>query len=64
MTTYDAIKFYGTQQKLASALGIAQSTVSEWGPYPPALRQLQIQQLTRAKLRAEPDVFSKRRRAA
>jgi DNA-binding transcriptional regulator YdaS (Cro superfamily) len=64
MTTYDAIKHYGTQQKLADALGIAQSTVSEWGAYPPGFRQLQIQHLTRARLRAEPDVFSKRRRAA
>jgi predicted transcriptional regulator len=64
MTTADAIRHYGTQQKLADALGITQSTVSEWGEFPPPLRQLQIQDLTRAKLRAERDVFTKKRRAA
>lgn len=64
MTTDEAVKHYGTQQKLAEALGTRQSTVASWGPYPPALRQLQIQDLTKAKLRAERDIFTKRRRAA
>jgi DNA-binding transcriptional regulator YdaS (Cro superfamily) len=64
MTTDQAIRYFGTQQKLADALGIAQSTVSGWGDFPPPIRQLQLQDLTRARLRAERDVFNMKRRAA
>ena len=58
MTTEDAIKHYGTQTKLADALGIKQGSVSGWGEYPPALRQLQLQQITRGKLKAEPGLLA------
>ena len=57
MTTEEAIKHYGTQQKLADALGIKQGSVSEWKKYPPALRQLQLQTITRGRLRAEPGIL-------
>jgi hypothetical protein len=58
MTTYQAIKHYGTQVELASALGITQASVSEWGDYPPKLRQLQLQQITRGRLKAEPGLLA------
>jgi DNA-binding transcriptional regulator YdaS (Cro superfamily) len=58
MTTYQAIKHYGTQVKLAAALGISQASVSEWGDYPPKLRQLQLQQITRSRLKAEPGLLA------
>ena len=58
MTKDAAIKHYGTQQKLADALGMSQASVSEWGEYPPALRQLQLQQITRGKLKAEPGLLA------
>ena len=58
MTKDEAIKHYGTQQKLADALGLSQSTVAEWGAYPPKLRQLQLQQVTRGRLKAEPGLLS------
>ena len=58
MTKDAAIKHYGTQQKLADALGMSQASVSEWGEYPPALRQLQLQQVTKGKLKAEPGLLS------
>lgn len=64
MTTEQAISHYRTQQRLATALGISQSAVAEWGEYPPALRQIQIEKLTRGRLRAQPDVFTKRRKVA
>lgn len=55
MKTKDAVKHsrFGTQTKLADALGTYQSTVSEWGEYPPALYQLRIEAMT--DLCAEPD---------
>lgn len=60
MTTDDAVKHYGTQQKLADALGIKQGSVAGWGDFPPALRQLQLQQITKGKLKAEPGLLSVR----
>jgi hypothetical protein len=66
MTTSEAIDHYRTQTKLAIALGIAQSTVSEWGEYPPDLHQIRLERITRGKLRAEPSVWlpRKKKRAA
>jgi DNA-binding transcriptional regulator YdaS (Cro superfamily) len=54
MRTEDVIRYYRTQKAAADALGIRQSSVAEWGDYPPAARQLQIQKVTRGKLKAEP----------
>ncbi len=53
MRTKDAVNFYGSQSALARALGIAQASVAGWGEYPPDPRQLQIQKVTRGKLKAE-----------
>jgi hypothetical protein len=53
MTTKEAVKFFGTVQKLADALNIKQPAVSQWGEYPPIPRQYQIQVLTKNKLKAE-----------
>lgn len=55
MRTHEAIDHYGTQQAVADALGIKQSSVAEWGEYPPDLRQLQIEILTGGRLKAEPE---------
>jgi DNA-binding transcriptional regulator YdaS (Cro superfamily) len=63
MTTQDAISHYGSQQKLATALGIKQPTVSGWGTYPPAIRQIQLERLTRGRLKAEPGLLSVKRAA-
>ena len=55
MKTTDVIAHYGSQTATAAALGINQASVSQWGEHPPALRQLQIEQLTRGVLKAEPE---------
>lgn len=60
MTTDDAIKHYGTQVALARALGINQASVAGWREYPPKLRQLQLQQITKGRLKAEPGLLSVR----
>jgi hypothetical protein len=63
MTTQEAINFYGgTQQKLADALGISQASVSGWGDYPPNLRQLQLERLSKGKLKSEPGILSVRKK--
>jgi transcriptional repressor of cell division inhibition gene dicB len=55
MTKDEAIATFGTQVKLAEALGMSQGSVALWGTYPPILRQLQIEALTGGKLKAEPE---------
>lgn len=55
MTKDQAIKHFGTQAKLAAALGMTQGSVSLWGEFPPAVRQLQLQALTGGDLKAEAD---------
>ena len=55
MTKDQAVAHFGTQVELAKALGMSQGSVSLWGTYPPAIRQLQIEAATAGKLRAEPD---------
>jgi DNA-binding transcriptional regulator YdaS (Cro superfamily) len=57
MTTQEAVAHYGSQHKLATALGIKQASVSGWGVYPPAIRQIQLQRLTRSRLKAEPGIL-------
>lgn len=63
MRKEEAISFYGSQSALARALGIAQASVAGWtGEYPPGGRQLQIEKLTKGKLKAEPDCMAPKRR--
>lgn len=52
MTKEEAVKFYGSQSKLAKALGINPASVSQWGDDVPALRAFQIERLTNGKLKA------------
>ena len=64
MTTDQAIKWAGgTQLALAKRLGIKQPSIAEWGEHPPALRQLQIQRLSRGKLKAQDGLLDVRQSA-
>ena len=53
MTYDDVIKHFGTQTKLAAALGITQGTVSGWCRVIPARYQYQIEIITGGELRAD-----------
>jgi transposase-like protein len=56
MKKSEAIAHYGGNvSALARALGIDQSTVYSWGDFPPDRRQLQLERITKRKLRAEPE---------
>lgn len=54
MRTADVLEYFHTQSAVAKALGITQPSVALWGEYPPDARQLQIEKVTRRRLRAEP----------
>ena len=57
MTYSEAIAHFGTQTKLAEALGMTQGSVSAWEGFIPPLRQIQLQTITGGKLMADPQAF-------
>lgn len=54
MQTKDVIAHFGDQVKVAAALGITPSAISQWGEVPPMVRQYQIQVITKGKLKVTP----------
>ena len=52
MTKYETIAFFGSQIAIAKALNLTRSAVSAWGDIP-LLRQLQLEELTCGKLKAD-----------
>ena len=54
MLTKDAIEHFGSVQKVAAALGIFRSAVYQWGPNVPPRRALELEKLTKGKLKAPP----------
>lgn len=59
MTLQDIIAYFGSKYAAAAALGIRRQSVQEWTSVPP-LRQLQLEGLTRGKLKAEPRLHVRR----
>lgn len=57
MLKEDAIRHFGSQAALARALGIKQPSINDWGEVVPPLRQLQIEQLTGGRLKADPQIL-------
>jgi DNA-binding transcriptional regulator YdaS (Cro superfamily) len=57
MRTSEAIAFFGSQAELARALRIKPPSIAGWGDQVPKLRQLQIERLTKGKLRADPSIL-------
>lgn len=56
MKVDDLIKHFGSTRAIQDALGVTKSAVSQWrAAGVPALRQYQIQALTKGKLRATPE---------
>lgn len=53
--TSEVIAHFRGRANTAEALGMRVPSVYDWGEYPPPLRQLQVEQLTKGALKAEPD---------
>ncbi|ABX50656.1 hypothetical protein Sbal195_3494 [Shewanella baltica OS195] len=52
MKTKDAISHFGNKLKLAEALSVTKSAISQWGEDVPELRAYQIERLTDGELKA------------
>lgn len=53
MKKADVIRFFGTQENTAKVLKIKQPSVCKWGTVIPRLRALEIEKITKGKLKAE-----------
>jgi transcriptional repressor of cell division inhibition gene dicB len=54
MKTKQAISYFGNKLKLAKALNVSKSAISQWGDDVPELRAYQIERLTRGALKVNP----------
>jgi DNA-binding transcriptional regulator YdaS (Cro superfamily) len=54
MRLQDAVSYFGSQNKLAAALGMSQGSMSSWDKDRiPLARALQVEKLTRGKIRVD-----------
>jgi DNA-binding transcriptional regulator YdaS (Cro superfamily) len=59
MHKYKAVKLFGSDYRLAKALGIHRSAVSRWGRIVPELRARQIADLSAGKLTFDPKLYTR-----
>jgi hypothetical protein len=57
MLKTDAINFYGSLSELARALGIQKSAISRWKRLVPLKRAMQLEAMSKGKLRLATDVY-------
>lgn len=58
-----AVSYYGTQQKLADALGMTQGAMCSWNPERiPLARALQLEKITKGVLKADLTLYHGRRK--
>lgn len=60
MKTLDALNYAGGNTKLSELLGLSSGAISQWGEYPPDLRQLQIEAVSGGALKAEAGLLPKK----
>jgi len=58
MTKQEVIKHFGNAANVARALDISRAAVSSWPEDIPLLRQLQLEKLTKGKLKADNPLSS------
>ncbi len=59
MRKSDAITHFGNQSKLASTLGIAPASVSQWGEIIPEKQALRLERITDGALKYDPNLYKK-----
>ena len=52
-----AIKHFGGVVKLASALSVSHSSVSQWGDVIPEKQALKLEKITNGKLKYDPSLY-------
>jgi hypothetical protein len=60
MKTQDALNHFGGNTELTALLSLSTGAISQWGEFPPPLRQLQIETLSGGVLKADKAILPKR----
>lgn len=63
MKTLDAVKFYGSRQKLADILGISRQAVYAWGAYVARGAAYRLQVMTGGRLVVDETKYKRRKTA-
>lgn len=53
MTKTEAIEYFGNAAKIARALQLSRAAISSWPEEIPLLRQMQLEKLTKGRLKAD-----------
>ena len=61
MKTKDAIEHFGSEAAVARALEISRQAVDQWGELVPILTAIEIQRITKDKLKVDPSLYRKAR---
>ena len=61
MTLHQAREHYGNYAKMARALGISRSAITQWQGVIPDQRQLDLQRITKGALQADSAILSRLR---
>lgn len=61
MTLDEAKGFFGSQTKVADALGLTKGAVSQWNGVIPDKWQLELHQITKGRLKADNGILAKYR---
>jgi hypothetical protein len=61
MTLEEARDYFGNYAKLAKALDIHRSAVTQWSGEVPEARQLELQKITKGALKADAKILAKYR---
>ena len=64
MRKKDVIRYYGTQEKAAAALGLTRQAVSAWPDTVPQGVAYKLQAITNGKLEVRPDLYARRGKTA
>ncbi len=59
MKKTEAIEYFGSKTKLAKALNVAPSAVTQWGEIIPLGRAYQLESITKGKLKVKQQNLSK-----
>lgn len=61
MTLEDAKEYFNNYARLADALGINRSAITQWNGEIPEQRQLELQRITKGALKADAKILAKYR---
>ena len=61
MTLDDAREYFGNYSKLADALDVSRSAITQWEGVIPEQRQLELHRITKGALRADHKILAKYR---